>query len=163
MCRASIDEVQLPYPKAVFNFEISGDLDSRFDPARFQQVLSNLLTNAAKYSDEGKQITLSARRNEETIIVEVKNFGRPIPPESLQVIFNPLVQLSAQGSRSHPSTSLGLGLFIARNRRRTQRHDRGELIGNGRYDIDGPITAELICKAVQVLFNPFFNVQNESF
>ncbi|HEX8250502.1 MAG TPA: HAMP domain-containing sensor histidine kinase [Pyrinomonadaceae bacterium] len=114
VCRASIDEVQSAYPKAVFNFEMTGNLDSRFDPARFQQVLSNLLINAAKYSEEGKQIMLSIGRDAETIIVEVKNFGRPIPPESLQVIFNPLVQLSAKGSHSLPSTSLGLGLFIAR-------------------------------------------------
>jgi signal transduction histidine kinase len=114
VCRASLDEVQSAYPNAVFNFETMGNLDRRFDPARFQQVLSNLLINAAKYSEEGKSISLSARRDGETIAVEIKNFGRPIPPESLQVIFNPLVQLSAQGSQSHPSTSLGLGLFIAR-------------------------------------------------
>ena len=114
VCRASIDEIQLAYPKAVFDFEITDIFDSRFDPARFGQVLSNLLINAAKYSEKGKPITLSVRKDGETTIVAVKNFGRPIPPESLQVIFNPLVQLSAQGAHSHPSTSLGLGLFIAR-------------------------------------------------
>lgn len=114
VCQTSLDEVQLAYPKALFNFEVAGNLDSRFDPARFQQVLSNLLINAAKYSEEGKQITLSARKDTDTIIVEIKNFGRPIPPESLQVIFNPLVQLSGKGTHPHPSTSLGLGLFIAR-------------------------------------------------
>ena len=75
---------------------------------------SYLLINAAKYSEPGKQVTLSARGNPETITVEVKNFGRLIPPESMQVIFNPLVQLSPAGTGSHPSTSLGLGLFIAR-------------------------------------------------
>jgi signal transduction histidine kinase len=48
------------------------------------------------------------------VIVQVKNFGIPIPPESLQVIFNPLVQLSNNGTSSARSTSLGLGLFIAR-------------------------------------------------
>jgi signal transduction histidine kinase len=114
VCRIAIDEVQLAYPNALFNFEAAGILDGSFDPTRFQQVLSNLLINAAKYSEQGKQITLSARKDKDTIIVEVKNFGRPIPPESLQVIFNPLVQLSAKGTHSHPSTSLGLGLFIAR-------------------------------------------------
>ncbi len=114
VCRRSIDEVQLAYPKAAFDHDITDDLVGYFDPARFQQVLSNLLINAAKYSEEGKRITLSARRDGETIVVEVKNFGLPIPPESLQVIFNPLVQLHHTESQSHPSTSLGLGLFIAR-------------------------------------------------
>jgi signal transduction histidine kinase len=114
ICRTAIDEVQLAYPNALFNFEEAGNLEGAFDPTRFQQVLSNLLINAAKYSEPGKQITLSAHRNPETITVEVKNLGRPIPPESLQVIFNPLVQLSVRGTHSQASTSLGLGLFIAR-------------------------------------------------
>jgi signal transduction histidine kinase len=114
VCRQALEEVQLAYPTAVFNFEATGNLDSRFDPARFQQVLSNLLINAAKYSEEGTTMTLSASEDAETIVVEVKNFGRAIPPESLQVIFNPLVQLSPKGIHPHPSTSLGLGLFIAR-------------------------------------------------
>ncbi len=114
VCRTAIDEVQLAYPNALFIFEAAGDLEGTFDSTRFQQVLSKLLINAAKYSEQGRQITLSARRDRKTIVIEVKNFGRPIPPESLQVIFNPLVQLSPKGSHAHPSTSLGLGLFIAR-------------------------------------------------
>ena len=46
----------------------------------------------------------------------VQNRGTPIPPEALQVIFNPLVQVAQSKSEPHerPSTSLGLGLYIAR-------------------------------------------------
>jgi signal transduction histidine kinase len=49
--------------------------------------------------------------------VRVKNYGPAIAAESLQVIFNPLVQVPAQqsGSADPPSTNLGLGLFIARH------------------------------------------------
>lgn len=114
LCRNAIEEVHLAYPNALFNFEAAGNLNGYFDAARVQQVLSNLLINAVKFSEHGKHITLSARKDSNTVIVEVKNFGRPIPAESLQVIFNPLVQLSAKGTHTHPSTSLGLGLFIAR-------------------------------------------------
>jgi signal transduction histidine kinase len=114
ICWAALDEVQSSYPEAAFNFEMIGNLDGYSDPARFQQVLSNLLNNAAKNSNVGTPITLSARRESETIIVEVKNFGHPIPPEALQVIFNPLVQVSSNKSESNRSTSMGLGLFIAR-------------------------------------------------
>jgi signal transduction histidine kinase len=47
--------------------------------------------------------------------VEVKNIGPAIPPESLEAIFNPLVQLSVDENQDgRPTTSLGLGLFIAR-------------------------------------------------
>ena len=48
------------------------------------------------------------------ITVDVKNLGVPIPPESLQVIFNPLIQLPATGTHSRPSAGVGLGLYIAR-------------------------------------------------
>jgi signal transduction histidine kinase len=82
---------------------------------RIQQVLSNLLNNAAKYGDPKAPVTLSALGESDIIIIEVKNLGRPIPPESLQVIFNPLVQLSNESNTdSQITTSLGLGLFIAR-------------------------------------------------
>jgi signal transduction histidine kinase len=49
--------------------------------------------------------------------VRVKNYGPAIPAGALQVIFNPLVQVSAQapGPGEPPSSSLGLGLFIARH------------------------------------------------
>ena len=114
VCRTAVDEVQLAYPNALFDFESVGDLEGSFDSTRFQQVLSNLLINAVKHSEQGKRVTLSARRDTDAITVEVKNFGLPIPPESLQVIFNPLVQLSAPGAHSHPSTGIGLGLHIAR-------------------------------------------------
>ena len=115
ICRESLDEVQSAYPQAVFNFEVSGNLEGSFDPPRFQQVLSNLLSNAVKYSEPGTPVTLSARGEPDAIFVAVKNFGQPIPPESFQIIFNPLVQLPAHKSKANnQSTSLGLGLFIAR-------------------------------------------------
>lgn len=114
-CRSALEEIQPSYPNVMFNFEPAGDLNGYFDPARFQQVLSNLLNNAAKYGDPKAPVSLSAHSETETIIVQVKNFGRPIPLESQQVIFNPLVQLSNESNTdSHITSSLGLGLFIAR-------------------------------------------------
>jgi signal transduction histidine kinase len=117
ICRASLEEVRLAYPNTIFEFESSGDSRGDIDPARFQQVLSNLLNNAAKYARHDSPVTLSVRgERRETITVQVKNYGHPIPAESLQVIFDPLVQLSsiAPESDPHQSASLGLGLFIAR-------------------------------------------------
>lgn len=49
------------------------------------------------------------------ITIRVQNQGPTIPPESLQAIFDPMVQLARNaGEEGRPSTSLGLGLFIAR-------------------------------------------------
>lgn len=116
LCRTMLDEVRTAYPHAVFHFESAGELDGRFDAARFQQVLSNLLNNAVKYGQSDMPVTLSATGEAEAIVLTVKNFGNSIPPESLQVIFNPLIQLPSNEARSnsHPSASIGLGLFIAR-------------------------------------------------
>jgi signal transduction histidine kinase len=116
ICRTSLDEIQSANPDAILNFESSGDLRGHFDPARFQQVLSNLLNNAVKYGESGLPVLLSARGEGESITVQVKNSGNTIPSESLEIIFNPLIQLSSDGSNSNPrlTDSIGLGLFIAR-------------------------------------------------
>ncbi len=114
VCRGAVDEVQLAFPDVQFSIDAAGELEGTFDPTRFRQVLSNLLINAAKYRDDGTPVTLSARKDQDTITLEVKNFGTPIPEDSLQVIFNPLVQLARSEAYFTSSTSLGLGLFIAR-------------------------------------------------
>ena len=78
-------------------------------------MLSNLLNNAVQHGDRSQPITLSAHGDAEKIAVQVKNHGRPIPVDQLQVIFNPLVQIPSAlvDEDSSPSTSLGLGLYIA--------------------------------------------------
>jgi signal transduction histidine kinase len=116
VCKVSLEEVQSTYPDAVFSFESSGDLNGRFDFARLQQALSNLLNNAVKYGQKETPITLSATGGSQAVILKITNFGKAIPPESLQVIFNPLIQLPSNDSNNshHPSTSIGLGLFITR-------------------------------------------------
>lgn len=116
ICRTSLDEVQSANPDAILHFESSGDLSGHFDPARFQQVLSNLLNNALKYGESGSPVILAARSEAESITVQVKNSGNTIPSESLEIIFNPLIQLSSDKSNPNPrlTDSIGLGLFIAR-------------------------------------------------
>jgi signal transduction histidine kinase len=115
-CRVALDEIQTAYPDAVFDFKSAGDLNGHFDAARIQQLLSNLLNNAVKYGESGLPVTLSAEGEKDEIILKVKNFGNTIPPESLQVIFNPLIQLPSNddGNNQQISASIGLGLFIAR-------------------------------------------------
>ena len=79
-------------------------------------MLSNLLNNAIQHGERNQPITLSAHGDAEEVTVQVRNHGRPIPPDQLHVIFNPLVQIPSTeiDDDSSPSTSLGLGLYIAR-------------------------------------------------
>ncbi len=116
VCEDAHDEVQSAHPDHVFDLEMIGDLRAEVDPARLGQVLSNLLNNALQYGEPGKPITLSARSEASSVVIEVRNDGPAIPPDALQVIFDPLVQIAGEhpASPAPLSTSLGLGLFIAR-------------------------------------------------
>lgn len=115
ICRLAYDEIRATYPERSFRLEISGDLLGHFDGERLHQVLSNLLNNAVQHGDRNQPITLSAHGDAEKVALHVKNRGRPIPVDQLQVIFNPLVQIPSAlvDEDSSPSTSLGLGLYIA--------------------------------------------------
>ncbi len=102
-------------PRLRLRSRMAGDLRGQVDPARLGQVLSNLLNNAIQYGTKGLPITLSARGETDTVVIEVMNQGPAIPADALQVIFNPLVQVRIEHPASFDplSTSLGLGLFIA--------------------------------------------------
>jgi signal transduction histidine kinase len=79
-----------------------------------QQLVTNLLINAAQYSAKGSDVTLEAVGSECAITLNVRNLGPVIPEESLKTIFQPLVQLDPDSEEdTRPRTSLGLGLFIA--------------------------------------------------
>ena len=83
------------------------------DPARLAQVLSNLLNNAAKYTDEGGQISLTADRLGEDVIVRVRDTGIGIAPDLLPKIFDLFTQADRTLSRSRGG--LGIGLTLVRS------------------------------------------------
>lgn len=116
LCQQAFDEVCAAYPKRDLQCEIPGDVPLVFDAARMRQVLSNLLGNSVHHGDAAFPIFLVVRNDETQVTVVVKNQGAPIPPDALQVIFNPLVQVATNESAmdERPATSLGLGLFITR-------------------------------------------------
>jgi signal transduction histidine kinase len=116
ICHEAVDEVRSAHPGRQFVLEVAEDLAGFVDGARLRQALSNLLNNAVQHGDPALPISLSAAAQGPESVLKVKNQGEPIPAESLQVIFDPLVQLSAgpASSPTTPSTNLGLGLFIAR-------------------------------------------------
>lgn len=113
--QASLHDARAVHPECPFELSTTGDLSGSFDSVRLQQVFTNLLNNAAQYRGKEHPVTILAEGKADTVTIQVKNFGPAIPPESLQTIFQPLVQLSVEDEQvGRPSTSLGLGLFIAR-------------------------------------------------
>jgi two-component system CheB/CheR fusion protein len=82
------------------------------DLARMEQVLSNLLNNAAKYTPPGGNIHLSAGREGEEAVIRVGDDGIGIPPEMLSSIFEMFAQVDTSLERMQGG--LGIGLTIAR-------------------------------------------------
>jgi PAS domain S-box-containing protein len=82
------------------------------DAERIAQVLTNLLTNAAKYTPSGGSIQVLARAEAEAVVVEVADDGVGIGPELLPVVFDAFTQ-GRQGL-DRKAGGLGLGLAIAR-------------------------------------------------
>ena len=114
-CEESLQDAKSAHPGSRFGLSMSGDLSCHYDADRLQQVFSNLLNNAAQYSPANSLIELAAHGDAHAVLVQVRNTGAPIPEESLKAIFDPMVQLAAEGDRTErPSTSIGLGLYIAR-------------------------------------------------
>jgi signal transduction histidine kinase len=83
------------------------------DPMRLAQIFSNILTNAAKYTQPGGQISVTARDEGERIVVSVRDNGMGIDPRMLPQIFELFVQ--AQRTLDRSDGGLGLGLAIVRS------------------------------------------------
>jgi two-component system, OmpR family, sensor histidine kinase KdpD len=79
------------------------------DPVLFDQVLFNLLDNAAKYSDPGTTIHIRAWRGEHDICLQVLDEGPGIPPDDLELIFERFYRVQ-KGDRVRPGTGLGLAI-----------------------------------------------------
>ncbi|HEX8358717.1 MAG TPA: ATP-binding protein [Longimicrobium sp.] len=82
------------------------------DGERLIQVLLNLLTNAAKFTDPGGHVSVECEAGAEAVSIRVADTGRGIPPERLAAIFDPFVQ--AGNSDAEKRQGVGLGLAISR-------------------------------------------------
>jgi signal transduction histidine kinase len=89
------------------------DLGVDVDPERMAQVVSNLLTNAAKYSDARSRIHVTGKRAGESVVLSVKDEGSGIAPEMLSRVFEAFVQQPQTLDRSRGG--LGLGLAIVKS------------------------------------------------
>lgn len=93
------------------DFAVEGDLPPvPADPLRFEQVLSNLVSNALKYSPPGTRIAVRLFRRNGSVGLAVQDQGGGIPREALGKLFQPFSPGAAAGTVGERSTGLGLAI-----------------------------------------------------
>jgi PAS domain S-box-containing protein len=90
--------------------EADGPVTGSWDPHRLDQVLTNLVSNALKYSPAGGEVRVRVERQAEHAVVSVRDQGLGIAPEEQARLFQPF----ARGTTGRGIQGVGLGLYIAR-------------------------------------------------
>jgi predicted ATPase/signal transduction histidine kinase len=112
ICARVVREQQAGSPGRTILQRCEGPIDGYLDPARLEQVVSNLLSNALKHGNPAGPVEVRAYVDGSDIVLEVSNEGGLIPTEVLGKLFEPFWRGSAgeRGGRR----GLGLGLYIVR-------------------------------------------------
>ncbi len=99
-------------------FDIKINLESKVEKAevladadRFEQIMANLLSNAAKFSPQGGQVELTVERRKGDIFVSVSDQGPGIPDDFKNKIFQKFAQADSSDTRKISGTGLGLRIF----------------------------------------------------
>ena len=113
---AAIEGVRAPVEKKSIKLELALDDcvgDVFGDPTRLQQILSNLLTNAVKFTPQGGCVTVTLKKTDGRALLSVRDTGMGIAPEFLPHVFNRFSQ--EDGSTTRIYGGLGLGLAIVQH------------------------------------------------
>jgi PAS domain S-box-containing protein len=94
---------------------------ARVDRARAEQILLNLLSNAVKFTPDEGRVIVSCGLVGDRVSVHVRDTGPGIPPDKLEAIFEPFVQLGR--ALNSPHEGVGLGLAISRDLARAMGGD----------------------------------------
>ena len=126
------------------------------DPTRLIQVIANLLTNAAKYTDEGGDIFLSTEQSNGQVMISVRDTGIGISAELLPRVFD----LFIQGDRSLARSEGGLGIGLTLVRRLVEMQDGtvnaiSEGLGRGsEFVVSLPLIPEEVLPLVEKSIKP---------
>jgi signal transduction histidine kinase len=108
------------------------------DPEKTQQILLNLLSNAIKFTAREGRVMVSVDVSDSHVLVHVADTGFGIPPEELEAVFEPFVQLNRTNTTHNEGT--GLGLSISRDLARAMG---GELSVSSDFGVGSVFTLTL--------------------
>ena len=115
LVRHSVEAVKAQLDEKGHAFEMSLPAEPIWleaDPVRVQQIVANLLVNAAKYTDDGGRIALSVRRDGAEVVIAVKDNGIGFDPAMAPRLFTLFAQ--AEGAVGRAAGGLGIGLALVR-------------------------------------------------
>ncbi|MCA2002696.1 MAG: HAMP domain-containing histidine kinase, partial [Chloroflexi bacterium] len=92
-----------------------GVIQARLDPARFSQVIANILDNALRYTPGAGRVTIATRQGEGQIEISVQDNGKGVTPEEAVRLFDRFYRADQSRSRSDAGGGSGLGLAIAKS------------------------------------------------
>jgi signal transduction histidine kinase len=104
-----VEEMRVAKPDRAIHAELTVSEPVRCDAPRIAQLLSNLLANAISHGAPDKAVSVRARIDGSHFELTVGNSGDPIPPETVERLFQPFFRASSRPDHQ----GLGLGLFIA--------------------------------------------------
>ncbi len=118
VCEASVRMVaaQLERKRIRCELELDPEVDEiTADERRLKQMLVNLLANAAKFSEPDSRIGVRVRGEPERgiVLISVWDEGPGIPPEKIELLFRPFVQLNSGSAGSAAGTGLGLSIVLS--------------------------------------------------
>jgi PAS domain S-box-containing protein len=83
------------------------------DEEKLRQILINLLSNAIRYTEPGGKISVTCATQDKDVLINIRDTGVGVPPDKLEAIFEPFVQVSRAYAGQRQGT--GLGLSISRD------------------------------------------------
>lgn len=115
-CKDRIDVLHNLHPEQKFTFYSSIRRAPFFgDQIRLEQVMTNLLNNAVKYSSGQQPIEVKLTKKPDKYVVSIKDYGPGINKQDLEKIFEPFYQAKQPGTSKRIEKGLGLGLYISRS------------------------------------------------
>jgi PAS domain S-box-containing protein len=120
------------------------------DPVRIEQILTNLLINAAKYTDPGGQIWVSLERAKDHVEIRVKDAGVGIAPDLLPRVF----EMFEQGRRDLARSTGGLGIGLSIVKKLTELHGGSVVATSAGVNKGSEFTVRLPAEAEDEVVSP---------
>jgi len=110
--RAAVELAQPTLDRAglMVVLDVPVHLPARANPDHFAQVLSNLLSNAARYTPTGGTVTIRAERRATDLLVSIANTGEGIPPDDLDRVFERFYRVEKSRDRARGGAGIGLAI-----------------------------------------------------